>query len=917
MKKTSKLLSLLLAAALIIGVTPVMALAENVSFAADEARATALRNEAWNVLEKVESEMLAEKAAPEDVVKAAFEAALNCELITDVEWKDDNGFQFRVNDMACAYDYRIRNTQHQPVVTDDTIRAIAGEHTTKAINTSSNLNVLLIGPCYSTDSSFTDEYKTRAAAIAEYTGGTVTQLLNSNASATNIVNNFPNNGVVIFDSHGASYNSTSYLCLKTSTGISSSDYNNNWALNFGSGTYGIDGRFIANYISETLPNSIVWMAICEGMKTNVFGNYLTGAGAGVVYGYSQSVSFTGDYAFEKVFWQNMTNGATVASAISAMKSSCGNYDYRTDPYAYPVVVSATDSYPSNPDSVQTVTSDWVLPTASAEPVAVTSINIPETLEVAEGATSTIALTVNPSNANDYTTAWSSDNTAIATVDSNGKVTGIATGTTTITCTVTDNVLGSTFTDICTVTVTAFEGYLVADQFEDGGEYIIVASDAYAVSNNTVGTTGYYLSPVSVTISGDECQVASTVNVNEILWKAEGNTTDGFTLKSLDDGNYMTLNSSEYLYPGTNAITWKYDGTDLANSADSEGYYYLSYSSSTTARFTTGKNTGNSIKIYKKITSSAPVETYYTVTFKDWDGTVLSTQSVLAGTAATAPAAPTRKGYTFTGWDKAFDNVTADMTVTAQYTINTYTVTFIDHDGTVLDTQTVNYGEAATAPAAPTREGYTFTGWDKAFDNVTADMTVTAQYTINTYTVTFVDHDGTVLDTQTVNYGEAATAPAAPTREGYHFVAWDVAFDNITADTTVTAQYTAAPIIKMLGASYRTTPNKGIRFGGQLDKNFDTNYITITKIGMLIIPENVLNGAELTVDTSKVLNVNITSFITNNDEMYQFVATLTNLSGSLLDRRIAARAYVEYTFNGEVYRLYSDTVIRSYNELAQQ
>ncbi|MDD7414246.1 MAG: hypothetical protein SPK56_04520, partial [Eubacteriales bacterium] len=325
MKKTSKLLSLFLAAAFIIGAMPVMGLAENISFAAGEARATALRNEAWTVLEKVESEMLAEKAAPEEVVKAAYEAALNCELITDVEWKDDNGFQFRVNDMACAYDYRIRNTQHRPVVTDDTIRAIVGEQTTKAVNTSSSLNVLLIGPCYSTDSSFTDEYKTRAAAIAEYTGGTVTQLLNSNASATNIVNNFPNNGVVIFDSHGASYNSTSYLCLTTSSGISSSDYSKNWALDFGSGTYGIDGRFIANYISGTLPNSIVWMAICEGMMTNVFGNYLTGAGAGVVYGYSQSVSFTGDYAFEKVFWQNMTNGATVASAISAMKSSCGNY----------------------------------------------------------------------------------------------------------------------------------------------------------------------------------------------------------------------------------------------------------------------------------------------------------------------------------------------------------------------------------------------------------------------------------------------------------------------------------------------------------------------------------------------------------------------------------------------------------------
>ena len=858
-RNTKKLFSILLVVLMALSFAP-MALANTISDAVYEAAYMKAGDDFWSEIEKVEADAMNRKATPAATVNAVYDFVCSSDEVAYVAEKDDNGFFFRLNNgMGCAYDYRVRNTQHVSAISDGLFENLAQNQVIGAkstTNTASNQNVLLIGPCYSTDSSFTDEYKTRAAAIAEYTGGTVTQLLNSNASATNIVNNFPNNGVVIFDSHGASYNSTSYLCLKTSTGISSSDYNNNWALNFGSGTYGIDGRFIANYISGTLPNSIVWMAICEGMKTNVFGNYLTGAGAGVVYGYSQSVSFTGDYAYEKVFWQNMTNGATVASAISAMKSSCGNYDYRTNPYAYPVVVSATDSYPSNPDSVQTVTSDWVLPTASAEPVAVTSINIPETLEVAEGAAASIALTITPSNANDYTTAWSSDNTAIAIVDSNGKVTGIATGTTTITCTVTDNVSGSTFTDTCTVTVTAFEGYLVADQFEDGGEYIIVATDAYAVSNNTVGTTGYYLSPVSVTISGDECRVASTVNVNEILWKAEGNTTDGFTLKSLDDGNYMTLNSSEYLYPGTNAITWKYDGTDLANSADTEGYYYLSYSSSTTTRFTTGKNTGNSIKIYKKITSSAPVETYYTVTFKDWDGTVLSTQSVLEGTAA-------------------------------------------------------------TAPADPTREGYTFTGWDKAFDNVTADMTVTAQYTINTYTVTFVDHDGTVLDTQTVNYGEAATAPAAPTREGYHFVAWDVAFDNITADTTVTAQYTAAPIIKMLGASYRTTPNKGIRFGGQLDKNFDTNYITITKIGMLIIPENVLNGAELTVDTSKVLNVNITSFITNNDEMYQFVATLTNLSGSLLDRRIAARAYVEYTFNGEVYRLYSDTVIRSYNELAQQ
>ena len=179
---------------------------------------------------------------------------------------------------------------------------------------------------------------------------------------------------------------------------------------------------------------------------------------------------------------------------------------------------------------------------------------------------------------------------------------------------------------------------------------------------------------------------------------------------------------------------------------------------------------------------------YTVTFKDWNGTVLKTQQVQYGGAATAPANPTRAGYTFTGWDKAFTNVTANLVATAQYSINTYTVTFKDWNGTVLKTQQVQYGGAATAPANPTRTGYTFTGWDKAFTNVTANLVVTAQYSINTYTVTFKDWNGTVLKTQQVQYGGAATAPANPTRTGYTFTGWDKAFNNVTANLVVTAQY---------------------------------------------------------------------------------------------------------------------------------
>ena len=124
---------------------------------------------------------------------------------------------------------------------------------------------------------------------------------------------------------------------------------------------------------------------------------------------------------------------------------------------------------------------------------------------------------------------------------------------------------------------------------------------------------------------------------------------------------------------------------------------------------------------------------YNVTFYDWDGTVLKTEVVQQGESATAPANPTRTGYTFAGWDKAFSNVQGNLNVTATYTQNSvteYTVKFCDWNGTVLKTQTVQQGQSATAPSNPTREGYTFTGWDKSFANVQSDLTVNAVYTKN-------------------------------------------------------------------------------------------------------------------------------------------------------------------------------------------
>ena len=171
---------------------------------------------------------------------------------------------------------------------------------------------------------------------------------------------------------------------------------------------------------------------------------------------------------------------------------------------------------------------------------------------------------------------------------------------------------------------------------------------------------------------------------------------------------------------------------------------------------------------------------YTVTFKDWNGTVLKTQQVQYGGAATAPANPTRVGYTFTGWDKAFTNVTANLVVTAQYSANTYTVTFKDWNGTVLKTQQVQYGGAATAPANPTRAGYTFTGWDKAFTNVTANLVVTAQYVQNEPVSTPVPSDvpQIVVESKTTSAGSTvAVNISIANNPGFVTMGIQVAYDS--------------------------------------------------------------------------------------------------------------------------------------------
>lgn len=124
------------------------------------------------------------------------------------------------------------------------------------------------------------------------------------------------------------------------------------------------------------------------------------------------------------------------------------------------------------------------------------------------------------------------------------------------------------------------------------------------------------------------------------------------------------------------------------------------------------------------------EKLYKVIFTDSDGkTVIAEQELKKGQDATAPEAPAKEGYEFTGWDRSFTNVTRDIVVKTVYT-KLYKVTFKSKDGqTELKVQYVRSGEAAEAPEAPEIEGYTFSRWSDDFTSVYRDMVITAYYDI--------------------------------------------------------------------------------------------------------------------------------------------------------------------------------------------
>ena len=352
---------------------------------------------------------------------------------------------------------------------------------------------------------------------------------------------------------------------------------------------------------------------------------------------------------------------------------------------------------------------------------------------------------------------------------------------------------------------------------DGAEIIAAATGAGAYHSVLLDKNG-----VIRTCGSNQCgQLCRNIDLTKS--KTFAAVTDGMTQTMTFDEMKNTLITSDRLFTVTavarEKVQFEYDlnGGNWADGFTPKDFYYkdeglllpdaskLERTGYTFAGWETSEPTADTIKCSAKWIADT-----YTVTFDSTGGSEVTTKTidVLYGEQLGDMPVPIRTGYFFRGWydapveGKCYGNSdgkgtswydkTENCTLYAQWVINRYTITFDTAGGSEITPITQDYDTAITAPADPTREGYTFIGWDKAIPTTmpAENMTVTAQWEINQYTITFDTAGGSEIAPITQDYGTAITAPADPTREGYTFIGWDKAIPTTmpAENMTVTAQW---------------------------------------------------------------------------------------------------------------------------------
>jgi uncharacterized repeat protein (TIGR02543 family) len=320
--------------------------------------------------------------------------------------------------------------------------------------------------------------------------------------------------------------------------------------------------------------------------------------------------------------------------------------------------------------------------------------------------------------------------------------------------------------------------------------------------------------------------------NGQIYELSANQASDLTCSDLDLGNgtyrFVIYSSSLQKLNGGSlmSINLKADGNQTL------GNYTVSIDNVALTDYEGNLTNENGISVGIKVTD------FFTLLYKV-DGEEYKSLEIEYGESITPEAAPTKEGYTFSGWSWIPSKMPAeDVTVTGTFAINKYKVTYIV-DGAEYKSYDVEFGAAITQEAAPTKEGYTFSGWSEIPATMPAkDITVTGSFTINKYKLTYMV-DGAEYKSSEIEFGAKITPEAEPTKEGYTFSGWSSIPETMPAkDITVTGSFTINKykLTYMVdGAEYKSSE---IEYGAKITPETEPTKEGYTFSGWSSIPETM-------------------------------------------------------------------------------
>ncbi|MBR1758823.1 MAG: InlB B-repeat-containing protein [Lachnospiraceae bacterium] len=838
--KFRRLLSLVVTLALILGLLPSVAQAAGSISAGSKVKASKVYSEAENTL--LDNDVFAKisevtagsgtaqiQGGVSQMTEADYIAILP-EVVSAIKSSDtyvEGSLQQNGNFLVwqtttgipCCYDPRmeaeLHNTSNQisqaelMSIEADAEALFADLRSTASVNshTPSSVEIGLIQPYYESSSSYADSsfknyspyYKSMWQSLYAATGGSSSyRYTMTNATIDNIAKTIQNCALVIMDSHGTTdysgsngdYTSKancSYLCLTTNTGITSTDtaaktgtYGTYYDCLKGSGYAYVSGQCIANHMTSNAPGSLVYMGICLGMATDGMYKGLRAKGVEAVYGYSQSVSFTGEKQYMQSILGYIKDGDTLADALSKTKSSLGSWDPAYSSYslsqaksnkvAFPIVVSSEDTYPGhgNVDAVQTVYSTWQLFGGSSTPsytVSATSNNTsygtvsvsgntitasPKTGYYVSGYQVTSGSATVTQSGNTFTVTPASDCTVqiIFAAKQTVKVTYVANGATYTTATVYAGDSVTVPTAATAVDGWTFAGWATGTVAETTSKPTYYAPGAtYTPSANTTLYAVY-----------TKTEGGSGANVYELVTSAPSTWAGNYVI------TYGTSSSSMYVMKGLSGST-KYESTSaggavalastgitlsgsqlsdvsdayIFNVASSSGKYaiknastgtYLASKSSYLYSYTSLSSSyclwnlamnGSAVSASNSASSTYPYLSFSSSKYFMINRTASSSIYFWKQAAA---------GTTYYATSPSTTTVPDDPTPTEPET--TFTVSFTVPSGvSAVASKTCTEGSSITLPTAGAPSGYTFLGWVAAdVNNATAmpSQILTGSYT---------------------------------------------------------------------------------------------------------------------------------------------------------------------------------------------